>query len=475
MEVPSRRPTGRLRTILLLGTAFLGGAAALPAASLVGQHFGFHIGYPTAYADTEDTHADTYRLLTLFGDVFERVRADYVDPVSDKELIENALNGMLTGLDPHSGYMDAKQFQDMQVQTKGEFGGLGIEVSEDNGLIKVISPIDDTPAAKAGIKPGDIITALDGKTVLGLSLADAVERMRGAPNTQIVLTIKRAGIDKPLEVPLMREIIHIQVVKSRMEPDNIGYVRLTQFTEQADSGIKDAVAKLKQQAGGKLNALILDLRNNPGGLLDQAVAVSSDFIDQGEIVSTRARHPEDSQRWDAKGGDIIPNTPLVVLVNNGSASSSEIVSGALQDHHRAVLLGERTFGKGSVQTVIPLPGNGAMRLTTARYYTPSGRSIQGLGITPDVKVAETRETEAHFGPEREADLNGTITNQGGTGQKALPPRTDLPPIAKEIPDKPPVGFPKFDPAKPDTTDFQLQQAIVLAKAMAAQKSASAAN
>ena len=268
---------------------------------------------------------------------------------------------------------------------------------------------------------------------------------------------------------MLREIIHIQVVKSRMEPDHIGYVRLSQFTEQADPALRAAVKSLKQQAGGKLTALILDLRNDPGGLLDQAVAVSSDFVDQGEIVSTRARHPEDSQRWDAKGEDIIPGTPLVLLVNNGSASSSEIVSGALQDHHRALLLGTRTFGKGSVQTVIPLPGNGAMRLTTARYYTPSGRSIQGLGIEPDVHVAETREEVAHFGPEHESDLNGTIKNQGGTGQVSIAPRTDLPPIAKEIPDKPPAAFPKFDPAKPDTTDFQLQEAIVLAKAMAAQK------
>ncbi|HVC59490.1 MAG TPA: S41 family peptidase [Acetobacteraceae bacterium] len=429
---------------------------------------GWHFGVPAASAQ-EESRSDTYRLLTLFGDVFERVRADYVDPVSDKVLVENALNGMLTGLDPHSGYMDAKAFSDMQVQTKGEFGGLGIEVTQENGFIKVISPIDDTPAAKAGIKPGDIITAIDGKTVEGISLNDAVDRMRGPPNSRITLTIKRQGIDKPIEQALLRQIIHIQVVKSRMEPDKIGYVRLTQFTEQADPSLQAAVKTLKQQAGGKLNALILDLRNNPGGLLDQAVAVSSDFIDRGEIVSTRARHPEDSQRWDAKGDDIIPHTPLVVLINDGSASSSEIVSGALQDHRRAVLLGTRSFGKGSVQTVIPLPGNGAMRLTTARYYTPSGRSIQGLGIQPDVHVAETRQEQPQFGPEHETDLNGTIKNEGGTGQTKAAPRTDLPPIAKEIPDKPPVDFPKFDPAKPDTTDFQLQQAIVLAKAMAAQQ------
>ncbi len=454
-----------LRTALLVGTAFVAGAAALPAAGML---FGLHVGIPAAAAQ-EESRSDTYRLLTLFGDVFERVRAEYVDPVGDKDLVENAINGMLTGLDPHSSYMNAKAFRDMQVQTKGEFGGLGIEVTQESGFIKVISPIDDTPAAKAGIKAGDIITAIDGKTVQGISLNDAVDKMRGPPNSKITLTIKREGIDKPIEQALLREIIHIQVIKSRMEPDNIGYVRLTQFTEQADSGLKAAVKTLKQQAGGKLTALVLDLRNNPGGLLDQAVAVSSDFVDQGEIVSTRARHPEDSQRWDAKGDDLIPNTPLIVLINNGSASSSEIVSGALQDHHRAVLLGTRSFGKGSVQTVIPLPGNGAMRLTTARYYTPSGRSIQGLGIAPDVTVAETREEQPHFGPEREADLNGTIKNEGGTGQTEAAPRTDLPPIAKEIPAKPPEDFPKFDPAKPDTTDFQLQEAVVLAKAMAAQK------
>ena len=464
MEVRSRRSHGRLRTSLLVGAAFLAGAAAFPATGWLGVH----VGIPTALAQDE-SRSDTYRLLTLFGDVFERVRADYVDPVTDKDLVDNALNGMLTGLDPHSGYMDAKAFRDMQVQTKGEFGGLGIEVTQEGGFIKVISPIDDTPAAKAGIKPGDIITAIDGKTVEGMSLNDAVDHMRGPPDSKITLTIKREGIDKPIEQSLLREIIHIQVVKSRMEPDHIGYVRLSQFTEQADPALRAAVKSLKQQAGGKLTALILDLRNDPGGLLDQAVAVSSDFVDQGEIVSTRARHPEDSQRWDAKGEDIIPGTPLVLLVNNGSASSSEIVSGALQDHHRALLLGTRTFGKGSVQTVIPLPGNGAMRLTTARYYTPSGRSIQGLGIEPDVHVAETREEVAHFGPEHESDLNGTIKNQGGTGQVSIAPRTDLPPIAKEIPDKPPAAFPKFDPAKPDTTDFQLQEAIVLAKAMAAQK------
>ena len=455
----------RLRTGLLLGTAFVAGVAIGPASGLIGRHFG--LGF-AAFAAQDAGRADTYRLLTLFGDVFERVRAEYVDPVNDKDLVENSINGMLTGLDPHSSYMNSKAFRDMQVQTKGEFGGLGIEVTQDNGFIKVISPIDDTPASKAGVKAGDIITALDGKTVQGLSLQDAVDKMRGAPNSKITLTIKREGVEKPVEVSMLREIIRIQVVKQRMEPDNIGYVRLSQFTEQADAGLKQAVKTLRQQAGGKLKALILDLRNNPGGLLDQAVAISGDFINQGEIVSTRARHTEDAQRWDAKGSDILDGLPLVVLINGGSASSSEIVAGALQDHHRAVLLGTRSFGKDSVQTVIPLPGNGAMRLTTARYYTPSGRSIQGLGITPDVAVAETREESPRFGPEREADLNRVLKNQGGTPDAPPAPRTDLPPIAREIPGKPPEGFPKFDAAKPDDTDFQLQQGLLLAKALAAQ-------
>ena len=295
---------------LMVGTAFVAGAALGPSLGSLGNAFA-----------QDSSRTDMYQMLKVFGDVMQRVRAEYVDPVDDKDLIENAINGMLTGLDPHSSYMNAKAFKDMQIQTKGEFGGLGIEVNEDKGVIKVVSPIDDTPAARAGIKPGDIITALDGKTLIGMTLNDAVDRMRGPPNSKIVLTIKRQNIDKPIEVSLIRETIHIQVVKSRMEPNDIGYVRLTQFTEQADAGIKQAVKALKQQNGGKLRGLVLDLRNNPGGLLDQAVAVSSDFIDQGEIVSTRARHPEDSQRWDAKGDDILSGAPMVVLINGGSASA----------------------------------------------------------------------------------------------------------------------------------------------------------
>ncbi len=451
-----------LRGALMLGTAFLAGVALAPATGALGR------------AVAESTgNAQMYTLLKEFGDVVERVRADYVQSPNDRELVENAINGMLTGLDAHSSYMNAKAYKDMQIQTKGEFGGLGIEVTQDNGFIKVISPIDDTPAYRAGIKAGDIITALDGKTVQGLSLNDAVDKMRGPPNAKIVLTIKRTGLDKPLEVPLIRETIRIQVIKSRLEADNIGYIRLSQFTEQADPGVRAAIKSLREKSGGKMRALILDLRNDPGGLLDQAVAVSSDFISKGEIVSTRARHPEDSNRWNAKGEDQLNGLPLVVLINGGSASASEIVAGALQDHRRAILLGTRSFGKGSVQTVIPLPGSGAMRLTTARYYTPSGRSIQGLGIEPEVVVAETREEVASFGGDREADLNKIISNQGGTAPDTIAPRDDLPPIVSEIPKKPPEGFPKFDPMKPSETDFQLQQGLVLAKAMAARKSASA--
>ncbi len=278
-------------------------------------------------------------------------------------------------------------------------------------------------------------------------------------------------MDHPIEVTLTRQTIHVQVVKQRLEANNIGYIRLAEFTEQADAGIRNAVRELKQQSGGKLRGMILDLRNDPGGLLDQAVAVASDFIPRGEVVSTRGRHSDDAQRWDAKGDDVLGGLPLVVLINNGSASSSEIVAGALQDHHRAVLLGTRSFGKGSVQTVIPLPGGGAMRLTTARYYTPSGRSIQGLGITPDVKVAESRDEQSHFGPEHEWNLNNVLANQYGTDQHSVPTRADLPPIASAIPAKPPVGFPKFDPAKPDQTDFQLQQAVTVANSMAEQSRA----
>ena len=460
----------RLRNGLLLGAAFAAGIAVGPASGYLDGVFGtdWAIGHALAQ---DSNRAETYRLLTLFGDVFERVRAEYVEPVNDRDLIENAINGMLTGLDPHSSYMNAKSFRDMQVQTRGEFGGLGLEVTSENGIIRVVSPIDDTPAARAGVKAGDLITMLDGQTVQGLTLNEAVDKMRGPAGSQIHLTIKRDGVNTPIELAMQREVIHIQVVRSHLEGD-IGYIRLTSFNEQTDPGLRKAFADLKQKAGGTLHGIVLDLRNNPGGLLDQAVSVSDDFIDQGEVVSTRSRHPEESQRWNAKNGDITGGLPVVVLINGGSASASEIVAGALQDHHRAVLVGTRSFGKGSVQTVMPLQGNGAMRLTTARYYTPSGRSIQGLGITPDIEVAPSRTEQPHFGPEREADLNKALRNQGGTPQPATPPaRTDLPAVAKDIPKLPPEGFPAFDAAKADT-DFQLQEGLVVLRAMATQRRAS---
>lgn len=459
----------KLRIGLLLGTAFAAGVVAGPAFGPTSARLDRAwpaLAIPLAHADdASNTRADTYRLLTLFGDVFERVRADYVEPVADKELIDNALNGMLSGLDPHSSYMDAKQYRDMQVQTRGEFGGLGLEVTEDDGVVKVVSPIDDTPAARAGMKPGDLILSLDGTTVEGLSLNDAVDRMRGKPGSTINLVVKREHIDKPISVTMTREVIHIQVVKSALYGD-VAYVRLASFNEETDPGLRDAITKLRAKAHGHLRGMILDLRNNPGGLLDQAVAVSADFIPDGEIVSTRARHPEDSQRWNATHTDLIAGVPMVVLINGGSASASEIVAGALQDHKRAVIEGTRSFGKGSVQTVIPMPGDGAIRLTTARYYTPSGRSIQGLGISPDVIVAETREPQPHFLPDREADLNHALKNEGASAPTTPPlPRNDLPAVAASIPKIPPTDWPKFDPTVP-STDFQLQQGLILVRAMA---------
>src|ERR1051325_11052055 len=329
--------------------------------------------------------AETYKQLNLFGDVFELVRSNYAEDVKDDTLVEGAINGMLTALDPHSNFLNSKNFNDMKVQTRGEFGGLGIEVSMENGLVKVVSPIDDTPAANAGLKPGDLITHLEGQPVQGLTLPEAVEKMRGPINSDITLTIRREGREA-FDVKLTRANIKIQSVRSHIEGNNIAYVRITSFNEQTDVGLNNAMKNLKQQANNKLIGVVLDLRNNPGGLLDQAVAVSDAFLDKGEIVSTRGRRSDDAQRYNARSGDIASGLPVAVLINGGSASASEIVAGALQDHHRAVLIGTKSFGKGSVQTIIPLAGHGAMRLTTARYYTPSGRSIQARGIDPDIVV-----------------------------------------------------------------------------------------
>src|SRR6266852_8222707 len=361
------------------------GLIAAAAATL----FVFALHQDVGAASSSSNTQDTYKQLNLFGDVFELVRNGYVDDVADDTLVEGAINGMLTALDPHSNYLNAKNFNDMKVQTRGEFGGLGIEVSMENGLVKVVSPIDDTPAAHAGLKPGDLITHIDNTPVQGLTLPEAVEKMRGLINTDITLTIRREGRE-PFDVKLTRANIKMQSVRSHVESKNIGYIRITSFNEQTDVGLANAMKSLKQQADNKLIGVILDLRNNPGGLLDQAVAVSDAFLDKGEIVSTRGRRSDDAQRYNARPGDIAAGLPVAVLINGGSASASEIVAGALQDHHRAVVIGTKSFGKGSVQTIIPLAGHGAMRLTTARYYTPSGRSIQAKGIDPDIVVADAK-------------------------------------------------------------------------------------
>jgi carboxyl-terminal processing protease len=373
--------------------------------------------------------SDTYRELNLFGDVFERVRADYVDKPDDTKLIEAAINGMLAGLDPHSSYMDPKSFRDMQVQTRGEFGGLGIEVTMEDGLIKVVAPIDDTPAAKAGVQANDIITMLDDDAVQGMTLNQAVDKMRGPVNTKIKLTIMRKGVDKPIVLSITRDVIRVKSVRSHAEGDDVGYIRVTQFNEQTSDGLKQSITDLKNQLGAdKVKGYILDLRNNPGGLLDQAISVSNAFLDKGEIVSTRGRNSDETQRFNARpGNDLIGNKPLIVLINGGSASASEIVAGALQDHKRATLVGTRSFGKGSVQTIIPLgAGNGALRLTTARYYTPSGRSIQAKGIVPDIEVLQDvpDDLKGRTDSKGEASLPGHLAAQGtekSGSQSYVPP------------------------------------------------------
>ncbi len=372
---------------------------------------------------------DTYRNLNLFGDVFERVRSDYVERPDDSKLVETAINGMLAGLDPHSSFMDSKSFRDMQVQTRGEFGGLGIEVTMEDGLVKVVSPIDETPAAKAGIQANDVITHLDDDPVQGLTLNQAVEKMRGPVNTKIKLRVMRKGQDKPIDISITRDIIRVRAVRSNVNGDDVGYIKLTQFNEQTTDGLKKALAELSSQVpADKLKGFIIDLRNNPGGLLDQAISVSDAFLERGEIVSTRGRNVEETQRFNARAGDLTKGKPIIVLINGGSASASEIVAGALQDHKRATVLGTRSFGKGSVQTIIPLgAGNGALRLTTARYYTPSGKSIQAKGITPDIEVLQDvpEDLKARADTKGESSLRGHLKAQEGeeqTGsQSYIPP------------------------------------------------------
>jgi len=428
---------------------------------------------PDKAATSSDAN-DTYKQLDLFGEVFERVRAEYVEEVSDKQLIESAINGMLTSLDPHSNFLNADEFQDMQSQTRGSFGGLGIEVTMENGVVKVVSPIDDTPAAKAGVQAGDLIIAIDGKPIVNMSLNEAVDKMRGPVGSNITITLRRGDAD-PYDLTMARATIPVESVRWRTE-GNVGYIRITSFTERTEDGLKRGIADIKKKLGDKLQGYVLDLRNDPGGLLDQAIAVSDAFLDKGEIVSTRSRKADQAQRYNATPGDLADGLPLVVLINGGSASASEIVAGALQDHHRAVLMGTQSFGKGSVQTIIPLPGHGAMRLTTARYYTPSGRSIQQLGITPDIGVQQAKIEEiAQLRGYREADLKGALNNdnnknlpgQDGDAQKT-PPAPGAVPDKTATPDKavvPPTDG-AADATKPADVDYQLSRALDLLRGLA---------
>lgn len=458
------------RSTLLIATALSAGLAIGTFA--LRPHF--------VSADTKP--ADTYEQLNLFGDVFERVRSSYVEPVTDEKLIESAINGMLSSLDPHSSYMNAKDFADMQVQTKGEFGGLGIEVTMQDGLVKVVSPMDGTPAAAAGIQSGDLISAIDDDPVQGMTLNDAVAKMRGDVGSSIKLTIIR-GTKDPFDVTLKRAVIAVKSVRWELEDGNVGYVRVSSFTEKTDSGLRDAISKLNDATKNNMAGLVLDLRNNPGGLLDQAISVSDDFLDKGEIVSTRGRNPDEAQRWNAEPGDLMNGKPIIVLINGGSASASEIVSGALQDHHRAILLGTRSFGKGSVQSVIPIANHGAIRLTTARYYTPSGRSIQAKGIDPDLQVEQAKIEEVTDDNSRhESDLKGALENKGGTApdgaQQTTPPdQSNANPQNKDANGKAAAGKAATDKSKksiigsekepitaPDK-DYQLARALDLLKGL----------
>jgi len=405
--------------------------------------------------------SETYRQLNLFGDVFERVREQYVDELTDEELVETAINGMLVSLDPHSAYLDEDDFAEMQVQTRGEFGGLGIEVTMENGLVKVVSPIDETPAYLAGVQAGDYITHLDDEPIVGLTLSEAVDKMRGKVGTAIKLTIRREGTAEPIDISIVRDIIKIKSVRHEVKEDSVGYIRITTFNQNTDTGLKKAIEDIKGKTGDKLLGYVLDLRNNPGGLLDQAIAVSDAFLDKGEIVSTRGRHEYDTKRDNSTPGDIADGKPVVVLINGGSASASEIVAGALQDHRRAIVLGTQSFGKGSVQTVIPLPGHGAMRLTTARYYTPSGRSIQAKGIEPDITVEAAKIEQLAGQRLRESDLRGALANPDDeTKAKTTPaPAAD----AKKPAEEKPTGEEgaAAAPEEGEAGDYQLSRAIDL--------------
>ena len=393
----------------------------------------------------QSNNEETYRQLTLFGDVFQRVREDYVEEVSDQDLVEAAINGMLTSLDPHSAYLPDDNFQKMQMQTRGKFGGLGIEVTMENGFVKVVSPIDDTPADKAGILPEDLIISVDGESIVGLTLNDAVEKLRGPIGSNVKISVQRAQ-DEPFEVNIIRDEIKIRSVRSRLY-ETIGYIRITTFSEQTSPGLQKAMDDLRAETAEGLTGLVLDLRNNPGGLLSEAIRVSDSFLEKGEIVSTRGRGKNDIQHAYARPGDISDGLPLVVLINSGSASASEIVAGALKDHRRAVVMGTRSFGKGSVQTITPMPGHGAMRLTTALYFTPSGVSIQAKGISPDIEVALARIEKLEGGLVREEDLRGALDNQEGGAE----------PIADNTA--------SAEPKDPIEIDYQLARAVDLLRGL----------
>ncbi|MBT3649567.1 MAG: S41 family peptidase [Rhodobacteraceae bacterium] len=431
--------------------------------------FGLSLGVMTALqfaapvlAQSSSERSSVYEQLDLFGDIFERIRSQYVEGVDEAELIEAAINGMLTSLDPHSSYMSPKAAADMRVQTRGEFGGLGIEVTQQDGFVKVVSPIDGTPADAAGIEAGDFITHVDGETVLGLTLNQAVEMMRGPVGSEIIITVVREGEDEPFDVSIIRDTIKLTAVRSRVEGSSV-VLRITTFNDQTYPNLSDGIAKQVEELGGidNVNGFVLDLRNNPGGLLSQAIRVSDAFLEKGEIVSTRGRDPQDGDRYNASPDDLAEGKPIVVLINGGSASASEIVAGALQDHRRAVVVGTRSFGKGSVQTVMPLGGDGAMRLTTARYYTPSGRSIQALGVSPDIIVEQPRRKENEEAKDEdgtsqrrsEADLRGSLLNDSLSDEEIKQIETDQ--AEAEL------------AAKLRNDDFQLSYAIDLLKGMMA--------
>ena len=382
----------------------------------------------------QNNRQETYKQLNLFGDVFQRVQEQYVEEVTDKELIESAISGMLQSLDPHSSYLSPESYKDMQVKTKGTFGGLGIEITMEGGFVKVVSPIDDTPAANAGMQPGDLIIGINGESIKGLTINEAVSRLRGPVKSKITITVVRGEKD-PFDVEIIRDVIKIRSVKHEII-NNIGYVRLTTFSDTTTSGMENSINEIKKELGDKFQGLILDLRNNPGGLLNQSISVTDAFLNQGEIVSTQGRKPDDTSRVFAKKGDIINGKPLIVLINSGSASASEIVAGALKDHARAIIVGTRSFGKGSVQSIIPLPGNGAMRLTTARYYTPSGVSIQAKGIEPDIKVEAGITNQKKEGLERgrEENLRGALDKKNSTTKTEDNKKSEITPSEKLLQD-----------------------------------------